>query len=83
MIVMMKAISVIFDIENGVTEVPTNLLEFSSYVFHPASVIFGPFLTYKNYTQIFQAHSFVSFVLVDTPCSLSSRVEVRSRQYKV
>ena len=60
MIVLMKAISVIFEMENGVVEVPSNTLQFYSYVFNPASVIFGPFITYKNYMQMFKAYSMVS-----------------------
>ena len=56
MIIMMKLISVVFDMENGLTHVPSGLLELFGYLFNPASVIFGPFITYKDYMMLFHGY---------------------------
>lgn len=35
------------------------MLEIFGYILNPASVIFGPFITFKDYNQIFDAHPMV------------------------
>ena len=60
MISVMKQISLGFDIDLGlVTSVP-NSLQYFGYVHCASSVIFGPFLTYQEYTQIAMAKRIVS-----------------------
>jgi len=61
MIISMKIISVSFDQQTDPAE-NISLLEYFGYVFNPASVIFGPFITLKNYRQIFMAPKIVSLL---------------------
>lgn len=55
MVISMKIISVTFDVENGILTEQLSSLEFYGYVFNPASLIFGPFISYKDYEQLFHA----------------------------
>lgn len=61
MTLLMKLISVGFDTENNHIKSPITMLEIFGYILNPASVIFGPFITFKDYNQIFEAHPMVGF----------------------
>jgi hypothetical protein len=52
MVLSMKIISFSFDAEKGVTAEFPGVLEYSGYVLCPSSIIFGPFMMYKDYCQI-------------------------------
>lgn len=51
MVLVMKLISLAFDLDKGVTSRP-NILEYFGYSVSVSSVIFGPFMTYSDYCQI-------------------------------
>ena len=59
MTVLMKIISLGFDTENNQIKSPITMLEIFGYILNPASVIFGPFITFKDYNQIFDTHPMV------------------------
>ena len=54
MVLSMKIISFTFDVEKDLTTELPGILEYSGYVLCPSSIIFGPFMTYKDYCQILQ-----------------------------
>lgn len=58
MILSMKIISIAFDVEKGATALP-DLAEYSGYVLCPSSIIFGPFMMFKDYCQILQRRPMV------------------------
>ena len=62
MIVSMKLIHIGFDTTNGVIPFQLSSLEYYGYILNPASIIFGPFLTYKDYKQLLQGHKVVRFI---------------------
>lgn len=51
MILAMKAISVGFDIDSKQIIRPPSVLGFLGYVFHPGSIIFGPWISYSEYAD--------------------------------
>ena len=51
MVLVMKLISLAFDLDKGVTSRP-NILEYFGFSVSVSSVIFGPFMTYSDYCQI-------------------------------
>ena len=51
MVLVMKLISLAFDLDKGVIYRP-NILEYFGYSLSVSSVIFGPFMTYTDYCQI-------------------------------
>lgn len=57
----MKLISIGFDYENGNIWADMDLLSYYGYILNPASVIFGPFITFKDYLQLFNGNIVVSF----------------------
>ena len=59
MIIFMNAISITLDSPKSTV----SPLEFYGYILNPATVIFGPFLTYIDYQQIILAHPLVWFFL--------------------
>ena len=61
MVLTMKIISFSFDVEKGVIAEFPGLLEYSGYVLCPSSIIFGPFMMYKDYCQILQHRPMVCF----------------------
>jgi hypothetical protein len=54
MVLSMKIISFSFDVEKGVIAEFPDILAYSGYVLCPSSIIFGPFMMYKDYCQILQ-----------------------------
>ena len=59
MILSMKIISFSFDVDNGVIVEYRDVIKYIGYVFCPSSIIFGPFMMYKDYSQILQHHPMV------------------------
>jgi len=59
MVLVMKLISLAFDLDKGVISRP-NILEYFGYSVSVSSVIFGPFMTYTDYCQILEWKSMVS-----------------------
>lgn len=57
MILSMKIISLAFDVEQGTVNPTPNIVEYCGYVFCPSSIIFGPFMMYRDYCQILKSHS--------------------------
>ena len=51
MILVMKLISLGFDMDKGVISRP-NIVEYLGYSVSVSSVVFGPFLTYSDYCQL-------------------------------
>lgn len=51
MVLVMKLISLAFDVDKGVITRP-NILEYFGYTLSVSSVVFGPFMTYTDYYQI-------------------------------
>ncbi|KAM7437527.1 hypothetical protein ABFA07_012889 [Porites harrisoni] len=51
MVLVMKLISLAFDVDKGVITQP-NILEYFGYTLSVSSVVFGPFMTYTDYCQI-------------------------------
>ncbi len=49
MVLAMKAISVAFDIDSKQITRNPSVLSFLGYVFHPGSIIFGPWVSYSEY----------------------------------
>lgn len=60
MVLSMKIISCSFDVEKGVIGGFPDVLQYCGYVLCPSSIIFGPFMMYKDYCQILQRHPVVS-----------------------
>ena len=58
MVVAMKLISIGFDHQHDVKDV----FGFYGYLFNPASVIFGPFVSYEDYLQLFHVRPLVTFL---------------------
>ena len=63
MVLSMKIISCSFDVEKGVIAEFPDILQYGGYVLCPASIIFGPFMMYKDYCQILQGRPVVSFLV--------------------
>lgn len=59
MVLVMKLISLAFDLDKGVISRP-NILEYFGYSVSVGSVIFGPFMTYTDYCQILVGKRMVS-----------------------
>jgi len=59
MVLVMKLISLAFDLDKGVISRP-NILEYFGYSVSVSSVIFGPFMTYTDYCQILEGKKMVS-----------------------
>ena len=59
MVLVMKLISLAFDLDKGVVSRP-NILEYFGYSVSVSSVIFGPFMTYTDYCQILVGKRMVS-----------------------
>ena len=55
MVVAMKLISIGFDHQHDSKDV----FGFYGYLLNPASVIFGPFISYEDYLQLFHGHLLV------------------------
>lgn len=72
MVLVMKLISLAFDLDKDVISRP-NILEYFGYSLSVSSVIFGPFMTYTDYCQILvgKSMSFVWFLGVIRSCFLS------------
>lgn len=72
MVLVMKLISLGFDMDKGTTPRP-NIVEYLGYSVSVSSVIFGPFLTYSDYCQLFDGKklSFAWFLGVVRSCFLS------------
>ena len=51
MVLVMKLISLAFDLDKGVISRP-NILEYFGYSVSVSSIIFGPFMTYSDYCQV-------------------------------
>jgi len=51
MVLVMKLISLAFDLDKGAISRP-NILEYYGYALSVSSVIFGPFMTYSDYCQM-------------------------------
>ena len=51
MVLVMKLISLAFDVDKDVISRP-NILEYFGYSLSVSSVVFGPFMTYTDYCQI-------------------------------
>ena len=60
MILVMKLISLAFDLDKGVVPTRPNILEYFGFSVSVSSVIFGPFMTYSDYTQILTGRTMVS-----------------------
>jgi len=69
MVLVMKLISLAFDLDKGAISRP-NILEYFGYALSVSSVIFGPFMTYSDYCQILvgKRMSFSWFVGVLRSC---------------
>lgn len=78
MILSMKIISIAFDIEQGTIKQIPDIVEYCGYVLCPSSIIFGPFMMYKDYCQILKAYalvrvsSFRLFIIMSCRCNLNS-----------
>ncbi|XP_068718804.1 protein-serine O-palmitoleoyltransferase porcupine-like [Montipora capricornis] len=72
MVLVMKLISLAFDIDKAVIGRP-NIVEYFGYTLSVSSIIFGPFLTYSDYCQILvgKRMSFSWFLGVIRSCVLS------------
>lgn len=72
MVLVMKLISLAFDLDKGVISRP-NIVEYFGYSLSVSSVVFGPFMTYTDYCQILvgKRMSFSWFVGVIRSCVVS------------
>ena len=64
MVVAMKLISIGFDRQNDVALERLDTFSYYGYILNPASVIFGPFVTYRDYLQLCHSNSLVSFSFI-------------------
>ncbi len=58
MIVSMKLIYIGFE-KDCPSLADLNPFSYYGYILNPASIIFGPFITYEDYLQLFQPHPLV------------------------
>lgn len=59
MVMSMKMISFSFDVEKGVIAQFPDIFVYTGYVLCPSSIIFGPFMMYKDYSQILRPRGMV------------------------
>ena len=59
MMLVMKQISLAFDVDHGLVPNLPNVLQYSGYTFCAGSVIFGPFTTYQEYNQVMEGKKIV------------------------
>ncbi|XP_033105518.1 protein-serine O-palmitoleoyltransferase porcupine-like [Anneissia japonica] len=52
MVLVMKLISLAFDLDSGVVKEMPDIIEFYSYVFFPGTVIYGPWMSFSTYTKL-------------------------------
>ncbi|KAK2563139.1 Protein-serine O-palmitoleoyltransferase porcupine, partial [Acropora cervicornis] len=73
MVLVMKLISLAFDMDNALVQFRPNIVEYFGYALSVSSVIFGPFMTYTEYCQILvgKTMSLAWFVGVIRSCVLS------------
>ncbi|XP_029205749.2 protein-serine O-palmitoleoyltransferase porcupine-like [Acropora millepora] len=73
MVLVMKLISLAFDMDNALVQFRPNIVEYFGYALSVSSVIFGPFMTYTEYCQILvgKKMSLAWFVGVIRSCVLS------------
>ena len=75
MVVAMKLIYIGFEKKNKALE-SLDPFSYYGYILNPASIIFGPFITYTDYLQLFHAHSMVSPSFI-FPCYFYSYITNR------
>ena len=63
MVVAMKLIYIGFERKSKALE-SLNQFSYYGYILNPASIIFGPFITYADYLQLFYVHSVVSCTVI-------------------
>ena len=59
MIILMKLVSIGYDVDTSVLTTLPNVLETAGYVMNPGSVIFGPWLSFNSYQRILEPLSLV------------------------
>lgn len=61
MVLVMKLISLAFDMDNALVQFRPNIVEYFGYALSVSSVIFGPFMTYTEYCQILAGKTMVGW----------------------
>ena len=52
MVVAMKVISIGFDLDQGLIPSLPAVWQYAGYLFHPGSVIFGPWISFREYNTL-------------------------------
>ncbi len=52
MVMAMKVISLAFDLDSGQIPRLPNIWQFTGYLMHPGTIIFGPWVSYSEYANI-------------------------------
>lgn len=64
MIILMKMVSVGFDLDSSSLSKLPSLLEMAGYIMNPGTVIFGPWVSFSTYKRVLQPMSWVSLELM-------------------
>lgn len=60
MILVMKTLSLCYEIWTGGRQEPPPLLDYLGYLFCPGTVIFGPWISFQAYSKVFEGRRWVS-----------------------
>ena len=66
MIMVLKALSVCYEVSNFSRPVIPPLLDYAGYILCPATIIFGPWIPLNTYYRVFEKHKWVSYTTLDT-----------------
>lgn len=72
----MKAISLAFDLDNGIVEHIPSPVEFMGYIYFVGTVIFGPWISFNSYRASTDGQQFVSSNFIQYVLSLKLPVSV-------
>lgn len=64
MVVLMKLVSVGFDLDASSIPALPGPLEFLGYTLNPGTVLFGPWLSFNSYMHVLQPMAWVSYSLI-------------------
>lgn len=62
MVIVMKVVSVGFDLDSSSLSRLPNILEMVGYTLNPGTVIFGPWISFSSYKKVLQPMSWVRFL---------------------
>jgi hypothetical protein len=74
MILVMKMLSVGFDLDNGLVQHDFDIWLLFAYSFQPATVIYGPWISLQQFNESLKKHSFMVILHSPPTCNSSDRI---------